>query len=363
VSAPGVHDEPRPEVRIDQLTGLRTILAPARAERPIEFVNEREEARSENCPFCEGREDKTPPETWADRPGGGEPDTPGWRVRAVPNLYPAVAGDAGEAEDAVPGAGDDSGESGISAAADPLRAATRAGEPDLFRAQPATGSHEVIIHSPQHRASLGALDDAELTAAVSGWRTRMRDQAERAAHLQLIVNEGHDAGASLEHSHAQLYALDFVPAAVARERERFNAYHQRTMGGELLGEIASEEVRRGERLVAIDDDAILLCPWASRSPFELRIVPRTPAPRFEQDEAGVGMLRRALDALAARFGEVPQFNLWVLTAPRDAEQFNWHLDLAPRIGLRAGFEMSTAVELNIFPPEKAAAELREALEG
>jgi UDPglucose--hexose-1-phosphate uridylyltransferase len=363
VSAPGIHDEPPPEVRIDQLTGLRTILAPARAERPIEFVNEREEARSENCPFCEGREEKTPPETWADRPGGGGPDTPGWRVRAVPNLYPAMAGDS-EGEGAPsPAAGDDADESGISAAADPLRAATRGAEPDLFRAQPATGLHEVIIHSPQHRASLGALDDGELAAAVGAWRTRMREHAGSAAYLQLIVNEGHDAGASLEHSHAQLYALGFVPAAVARERERFSAYHQRTMGGELLGEIASEEVRRGERLVAIDDDAILICPWASRSPFELRIVPRTPAPRFEEDEAGVGMLRRALDALEARFGEVPQFNLWVLTAPSDAEQFNWHLDLAPRIGIRAGFEMSTGVELNIYPPEKAAAELREALEG
>jgi UDPglucose--hexose-1-phosphate uridylyltransferase len=365
VSAPEVHDDPPPEVRIDQLTGLRTILAPARAERPIEFVSEREEAKSEDCPFCEGREERTPPEMWADRPDGGDPDTPGWRTRAVPNLYPAVAGEP-EATEAGAGpaqadAAGDPGESGISAAGDPLRAATRSGEADLFRATPATGQHEVIVHSPKHRASLGELEDGELEAAVAAWRTRMRHQAERAAHVQLIVNEGHDAGASLEHSHSQLYGLDFVPAAVARERERFTAYHQRTMGGDLLGEIAAEEVRRGERLVAIDDDAILFCPWASRSPFELRIVPRSPSPRFEEDEGGTGMLRTALDALAARFDDVPQFNLWILTAPRGAEQFHWHLDLAPRIGIRAGFEMSTGVELNIYPPEKAASELREAL--
>jgi UDPglucose--hexose-1-phosphate uridylyltransferase len=354
VTPPEVHDEPPPEVRIDQLTGLRTILAPARAERPIEFVNEREEAASEDCPFCEGREDRTPAETWADRPGGGAADGPGWRARAVPNLYPAVAGEADTAAE-------DLGESGISAAGDPLRAATRSGEPDLFRSVPATGLHEVIIHSPQHRASMGELDDEELATAVAAWRTRMRDQAEGAAYVQLIVNEGHDAGASLEHSHSQLYALDFVPAAVARERERFTAYHQRSMGGDLLGEIVAEEVRRGERLVAIDDDAVLICPWASRSPFELRIVPRSPAPSFEGDESGTAMLRTALEALAARFDGVPQFNLWILTAPRGAEQFHWHLDLAPRIGVRAGFEMSTGVELNIYPPEKAATELREAL--
>jgi UDPglucose--hexose-1-phosphate uridylyltransferase len=73
------------------------------------------------------------------------------------------------------------------------------------------------------------------------------------------------------------------------------------------------------------------------------------------------MLRAALRALAGRFGSVPQFNAWTITAPRDADSFHWHFDIAPRIGIRAGFEMSTGVELNVFPPERAAAELREAL--
>ena len=149
---------------------------------------------------------------------------------------------------------------------------------------------------------------------------------------------------------------------MARERERFASYNQHTMGGDLLAEIASEEVRRRERLVAIDDDALLICPWASRSPFELRIIPRNPAPSFERDgEVGLGMLRTALRALEARFDRVPQFNAWTITAPRGADPFHWHLDIAPRIGIRAGFEMSTGVELNVFPPERAAAELREAL--
>ena len=154
-----------PEIRIDQLTGLRTILAPARAERPIEFVSERPAARAEDCPFCEGREDRTPPETWADRPGGGPADSPGWRVRAVPNLYPVVA-EARERDE--PDA-----ETGFSASADPLRAAARGAEPDLFSSVPATGHHEVIIHSPQHRVSLAELTDEQRGAAVAGWRPRL----------------------------------------------------------------------------------------------------------------------------------------------------------------------------------------------
>ena len=298
-------EKPKPEIRLDQLTGLRTILAPARADRPFDFAGpgkaapdaSAEEPPPDSCPFCEGREDRTPPETWADRPGGGPPDSPGWRVRAVPNLYPALAQtEEGEVE----------ADEGVTPAGDPLRASSREREPDLFKASVATGFHEVIVNSPKHRTSLGQLDDSELSAAVAGWRERMSAYAERAAYVQLIVNEGKEAGASLEHSHAQLYALGFVPAQVARERERFISYNQHTMGGDLLAEIASEEVRRRERLVAIDDDALLICPWASRSPFELRIIPRQPAPSFERDgEVGVGMLRTALRALEARFGRVP----------------------------------------------------------
>jgi UDPglucose--hexose-1-phosphate uridylyltransferase len=355
-------EKPKPEIRLDQLTGLRTILSPARADRPFDFggaPTEQNEHAAENCPFDEGREDRTPPETWADRPDGGEPDTPGWRTRAVPNLYPALA-QTDEGEAALAGASE--ADEGLTAAGDPLRATSRGREPDLFKASIATGFHEVIVHTPRHRTSLGQLDDAELAAAMAAWRARMSAHSERAAYVQLIVNEGKEAGASLEHSHAQLYALGFVPAQVARERERFVSYNQHTMGGDLLAEIASEEVRRRERLVAIDDDALLICPWASQSPFELRIIPREPAPSFERDgEVGLGMLRTALRALEARFDRVPQLNAWTITAPRSAEEFHWHLDIAPRIGIRAGFEMSTGVELNVFPPERAAAELREAL--
>src|SRR6185437_10088245 len=111
---------------------------------------------------------------------------------------------------------------------------------------------------------------------------RMRAHAD-APYRHLIVNEGRDAGASLPHTHAQLYALDFVPAAIARERERFTAYAVRTMGGNLLGDLVQEEVRRRERIVAIDDEAVLMAPYASRHPFQLLLAPRRPQARFEDD--------------------------------------------------------------------------------
>jgi UDPglucose--hexose-1-phosphate uridylyltransferase len=297
---------------------------------------------------------------WAERPGGGGPNTPGWVARAVPNLYPAV-GQVGPAEGGEGAAAAPAGERGLAAGVDPLRASTRAGEPDQFAAAPASGAHEVIVHGPEHLTSMAELSDERFAAAVAGWRERMRAHP-GASYAQLIVNEGPDAGASREHTHAQLYALDFVPAEVARERERAAAYHERTAGGHLLLDVLTEEVRRRERLVAVDDEAVLVCPWASRGPFELRVIPRRPAPSFEHDGAvGTAMIRTALRALEALFGGPPQHNLWVRTAPRDAEEFHWHVDLLPRLTVKAGFELSTGVDINVYPPERAASDLREAL--
>jgi UDPglucose--hexose-1-phosphate uridylyltransferase len=218
----------------------------------------------------------------------------------------------------------------------------------------------VLINSTRHVTALAELDDAEFDAAVATWRERMRAHGD-AAYQQLIVNEGGGAGASLEHTHAQLYALPFVPAAVARERERAGAYAERTAGAGLLADVLVEEVRRKDRLVAIDDEAVLICPWASRSPFELRVIPRREEGRFERDAGGAAMIATAMRVLSARFGSPPELNLWVRTAPHGTEHFHWHVDIAPRLTIKAGFELGTGVDINIYPPEQAASDLRDCL--
>jgi len=306
--------------------------------------------------LCAGREERTPPEVWANRPDGGAADGPGWLQRSVPNLYPVLSA----ADHSAPAAGP-ARDSGLTSAADPLRSSARESEPDLFRTASAGGAHEVIVNTPRHVSALADLDDSELIGALAAWRTRIASHSEQASLVHVCVNEGPLAGSTLPHSHAQLFALPFVPTEVARERERFTAYHERTMGSHLLEDVLVEEVRRRERLIAIDDEAALFCPWASRSPYEMRLVPRSVAPRFERDERGAALLGRALAGLAARFGGSPQLNLWVRTAPRGSGEFHWHIDVAPRLSIRAGFELGTGIEIDSVAPEQAAAELREAI--
>ena len=315
---------PASEIRVDPLSGLRTIVAPDRAVRDAD----------PHDPFAEGSEALTPPEIYAVRPDGSAPDTPGWRVRVFANRYGALS----------------------PAAAAPERDA----RPELFTALAGLGAHEVIVNSSRPVDALVKLDTQELAAAVEVWRERMRAHAQ-AAYVHLFVNEGTGGGASRAHTHAQLLALDFVPSLIARERERFGAYATRTMGQQLLDDLVAEEVRRRERVVAIDDEAVLLAPFAAALPYQLMLVPRRPRPRFEDEGAtGAALLHDALSRLARRFGESPPLNLWIRTAPRGAEHFCWRIDIVPRLAGIAGLELGSGVRVNSVAPERAAAELRDA---
>jgi UDPglucose--hexose-1-phosphate uridylyltransferase len=358
-----------PEIRIDPLSGHRTIVAGERSQRPggAPTLTEAERAPEpidpERDPFAEGNEDRTPPELYAVRPGGGVPDSPGWTVRVVPNLYPALApaedgkAQRDEAHDATPGG---SAGSAGAASGEPREGARGAALAELFSSLPATGAHEVIVNGPQPVLSLAELPVEQVAAAMEVWRERMRFH-EDCAYVQLIVNERRQAGASLPHTHSQLYGLDSVPAAVARERERASAYATRTMGQSLLGDVVAEEVRLRERVIAIDEEAVLMAPYASRLPFQLMLAPRRPVPRFEQDgPTGAALLHDGLRRLARHLGASPPLNMWVRTAPRGAEHFCWRIDVLPRLTHLAGLELSTDVNLNIVAPEHAAALLRNA---
>jgi UDPglucose--hexose-1-phosphate uridylyltransferase len=142
-------------------------VAPNRRRRPgaaAGLIEEPTEAELGECPFCTGREDRTPPESF--RVG----DAAAWTVRVVPNLYPA------------------------------------------FERQ------EVVVHSPRHVRTFAELTDDEVAAVAEAWQAR-RDaaRAEGFDYVHALINEGAAAGSSLPHSHSQLVWLRERPPEVARE--------------------------------------------------------------------------------------------------------------------------------------------------
>ena len=205
------------ELRVDPLTGLKSIIAAGRASRPGGgFTAEpAEPVDPEKRPVPRG-----PRGPHAARGVGAaprrrrRPTRPAGSCARVPNLFPAVsAGGRG--------------------------ARRRTPTPTSSPPRPPPGAQEVIVNAP----AAGHLARRPHRGAGGDRRRGLARRASRAhadaAFVHLLVNERREGGASLPHTHAQLYALPFVPAAVARERERFTAYATRTMGGNLLGDLAA----------------------------------------------------------------------------------------------------------------------------
>jgi UDPglucose--hexose-1-phosphate uridylyltransferase len=296
------------ELRTDLLTGEQVILATGRAMRPDTFRVQSSPlpAAVAGCPFCAGNEHETPPEVM--RIGPGAPETPGWHVRVVPNKYPLV-GDG------------------------------------------VAGAHEVVILSPAHDAGIGDLPPIEVQAAFGALRDRAAFQlANGCVFAQPFVNHGKAAGASIEHPHAQLVALDFVPARVAARLERFAAD-----GDLVLADIEASPVVR-------DGDAVVWCPYGSATPFVTRVAARGAGPRFDPTSdaelaAVAAATHQTVAQLQTLLGDVA-YNLVVETAPRDSGPFHWWIDVIPRLTVAAGFELGTGTWANIVAPEAAAAALR-----
>ena len=182
------------ELRQDPLGGGWVAITAGRAARPEAFLADVGTPRGPlGCPFCPGHEHMTPPEVWADRRPGTEADRPGWRVRVVPNKFPAFAG--------------------------PLAAATSNG--GLYRSAPTAGVHEVVIHNPDHQATLADLAVPHVARVMAAWRRRLAAHRDRALGAVLvIVNQGRTAGASLEHPHSQVFATAGRPDRIQAELDR-----------------------------------------------------------------------------------------------------------------------------------------------
>ena len=325
------------QFRQNPLTGQWVSIAPNRAERPLEF--ESGDSSGGVCPFCEGQESGTPPESLALRNSRDGANGPGWKVRIVPNRYPFVSPVAG----VIPAFSD-----------------------SLFQIRPSDGIQEVIIESPKHLSGVTDLSTSEWADVLSVYRQRLGQlQADgRWQYALLFKNSGEAAGASLSHIHSQLIALPTVPAAVENMLTRFREHFQKN-GSSILTDLIDRECAAGERLVYESEHFVVICPFASRSPYELQIIPRRQAANFSEVadpllEELAALLRNLIGRLEKVY-ESLAFNWLFHTCPFDTisqDYYHWHVEVVPRVTKTAGYEWATGYAVNTVSPESAAHHLR-----
>jgi UDPglucose--hexose-1-phosphate uridylyltransferase len=333
-----------PEFRRDPLHHTWVVFAPKRQRRPQDFGPAIMQGGHLD-PFSAGNERLTPREVYAVRDETSKPNEPGWRVRVVPNRYPAM-----EIEGPLEGS--------------PV---------GLYDHLSGIGAHEVVIETPDGDLALDELPVPAIADVLAAYRERINDldRDSRFQHIYIFKNVGPSAGASMAHAHSQIVALPIIPPLIEGKLARARKHYELKQRS-LFSDILHTERDDGSRLVAENDSFFLFCPYASRFPFELAIFPKRHHPDYASCAAPeLHDLAEVLRFALQRVNEIldkPGYNLLLHTAPlrRPATErfastrydYCWHVEIVPRFNSLAGFEVGLGSYINTVFPEEAARYLR-----
>ncbi|MBI3088513.1 MAG: DUF4931 domain-containing protein, partial [Candidatus Omnitrophica bacterium] len=339
-----------PELRRDPVIGRWVIISTERAKRPTDFaVPQAAQEDHADCPFCEGKEAGTPPEIYAIRAAGTKPNAPGWSVRVVPSIKP-VLGIEGQSDRRAKG---------------------------MYDVMHGIGAHEVIVESPRHVAHIADLPVEQIRDTLNAAIHRISD-LERDPRFRYVLwfkNHGEVAGAgNILHSRSQLIATPVTPRRVKEELAGTRRYFEDKERC-LICDMITQEREMKDRVVFESPHTIVLCPFASRFPFELVFLPKRHSCDFAALAAEeVADLAAALKCVQVRLKAIladPPYNYVLHTAPirrhrakvgywkTIEEDYHWHIELIPRLTRVAGFEWGSGFYINPTPPEEAARYLRE----
>jgi len=329
-----------PELRKDPVIGRWVIISTERGKRPTDFPVRADRVDLRMCPFCPGNESATPPEILALRENGTQPNTPGWRVRAISNKFPALKIEGELQREGV----------------------------GIFDKMNGIGAHEVIIESPDHEMELEDLSVPQVSEVIWVYRERVSDleRDSRFRYVMVFKNKGVAAGASLSHAHSQLIATPVVPKRVAEElsgAQKYYEYKERC----IFCDIVRQELADRVRVISENEGFVAVQPFAPRFPFETWLLPKHHESRFVRiRDDRIGLLAAILKDCLWRISTVlknPPYNFMIHDAPHTSDhglQYHWHIELIPKLTRVAGFEWGTGFYINPTPPEDAARYLREA---
>ncbi len=300
------------QIRRDALRDRAVLMARARADRPRYWRAVPPERTGEPCPFCPGHERLTPPAILERPPGVSRPSS-AWTIRVIPNKYPAVA-------------------------------------------EPA-GVHEVIVESDDHDARLATMPAGALEGFLDVLHERVEHHRARGRIVIAFKNHGEPAGATIEHPHTQIVALEEPPSHLARTvATAWETWRADGVCADCTD--TRREIRAGERVVVATGSVVAFCPFVSRFPYEVRVsrIEHAPAPGLAELAHVLGDVARRTERL---LGPVAHNVTWSFPPDPESERVvHPILETWPRLGRLAGFEIASGMTINPVTPETAAEELR-----
>lgn len=326
------------ELRQNMATKEWVIIANERAKRPDEYIDAQwrvhttaQEPFDPKCPFCPGNEER-------DLEVEQNPPSGPWKTRVVYNKYPALSRE-GELTRTFDG---------------------------VHRRISGVGHHEIVVEHPSHNTTLALMTSEEIRLVLEtfynrGWSIRKDSRIEQIVYFK---NHGERAGASLKHPHSQIIGLPVVPTDIRHRIEEARRYFDDN-GQCVFCTMMEDELRKEERLVAVNDHFVAFVLYAAPSPFHTWVLPRQHSVSFlysqpDEIQALADILRIILKKMYIGLND-PAYNLIIRSAPVKEisnDYLHWYVTVIPRLSRTAGFEMGSGMFINPALPEESAAFLR-----
>jgi len=333
------------ELRLDMISQDWVVIATGRARRPETFRKEKrtiEEAPKKSCPFCkiDGQEKPTlifshgesiPFEIGARIPKD-------WTVVVVPNKFPAFL---------------------------PNPKLDERIEGKLYKKMNAVGFHEVII-TRDHKKQMAQFSIKQIKEVFDVYQERYLNLMPKkfVNHISIFHNHGPGAGASIAHPHSQIITTPLIDVDLQKALSRSQNYYKKDKEC-IYCRMSRWERKIKKRIIFENKDFLVLCPFASKTAFQVIVSPKKHLSYFERiKEEEKWQLSEAFQVALNKLYKGlngPDYNFYLHTAPCDEQKhdyYHWHWTILPKTATWAGFEFGTGMEISTIEPEKAAEYLR-----
>lgn len=329
------------ELRFDLISKDWVVIATGRAKRPESFKEKREKEGDlkSQCPFCDIEKQEPPTLIFRNgkkvnfKPGDKIPEN--WTTIAFPNKYPAFR---------------------------PGKSLNKRVEGNLFQRINAVGFHEVVV-TKSHEKPLCRFSKKEFKEVIDVYQERYLELKKKkfVNHISIFQNHGREAGASVAHPHSQILTTPLIDVDLKKALSNSREYHEANKKC-VYCRMNDWERKVRQRVVFENKEFLVICPFASKTAFEMIISPKKHLANFEkiaekEKEYLAEAFKIALQALYKGLNN-PAYNFYLHTAPSNDngnyDYYHWHFTILPKIEIPAGFELGARMEISTIEPEKAA---------